>query len=74
MNRESLNDRFAASVVAVLLVLTAWGNALAMLVAAGIGLVVGVLLFRRSITRGGALAAIVGLVVAIAIGLVMILP
>jgi hypothetical protein len=73
MDKQPLNDKWAALVVAVLLILTAWGNAVAMLVFAALGLVVGLLLFRKSITRGGALAAIVGFVVAIAIAPVMLL-
>ncbi|MGA9351205.1 MAG: hypothetical protein WBW48_20700 [Anaerolineae bacterium] len=73
MNDQSLSDRFAALAVAVLLILTAWGNAVAMLVVAVLGLVVGLLLFRKSITRGGALAATVGFVLAIVIALVMLL-
>lgn len=63
---QSVDDRFAALAVAVLLILTAWGNAVAMLVISALGLVVGLVLFRRSNTRGGFLAAIVGLVVAVA--------
>jgi len=73
MNDQSLSDKFAALAVAVLLILTAWGNAVAMLVVAVLGLVVGLLLFRKSITRGGALAATVGFVLAIVIALVMLL-
>jgi hypothetical protein len=57
----------------MLLILMAWGNAVAMLVAAGIGLVVSLLLFRKSIARGGALTATVGFVLAIIIASVMLL-
>lgn len=73
MNNQSLSDRFAALAVAVLLILTAWGNAEAMLAVAVLGLVVGLLLFRKSITRGAVLAATVGCAVAIVIALVMLL-
>ena len=73
MNDQSLNDKLAALAVAMLLVLTAWGNAVAMLVVAALGLVVGLLFFRKSITQGGALAATVGFVLAIVIALVMLL-
>lgn len=73
MNSQPLNDKLAALAVAVLLILAAWGNAVAMLVVAVLGLVVGLLLFRKSITQGGALAATVGFVLAIVIALVMLL-
>jgi hypothetical protein len=73
MDKESLSDRFAALAVAMLLILTAWGNAMAMLVVAVLGLAVGVLLFRKSITRGGLLAATVGFVLAIIIAVMMLL-
>ena len=73
MDSESLSDRLAAVAVALLLILTAWGNAAIMLVAAAIGLVVSAILFRIQLTRGGALSATLGCVVAIAIALVMLL-
>jgi hypothetical protein len=73
MNDQSLNDKLAALAVAVLLLLTAWGNAVAMLVVAVLGLVVGLLFFRKSITQGGALAATVGLVLAIVVALMILL-
>jgi len=73
MNNQSLSDKLAALAIAVLLILTAWGNALAMLVVAVLGLVVGLVFFRKSIVRGGALAATVGFVLAIVIALVMLL-
>ena len=65
--------RLAALAVAVLLILAAWGNAVAMLVVGVLGLAVGFLLFRKGITQGGALAATVGFVLAIVIALVMLL-
>lgn len=73
MNKRSLSDKFTTLVVVMLLILTAWGNAVAMLVVAGIGLVVSLLLFRKSIARGGALTATVGFVLAIIIASVMLL-
>ena len=72
MNNQSLKDKLAALAVAVLLVLTAWGNAVAMLVVAALGLVVGLIFFRKSITQGGALAATLGFVLAIIIALVIL--
>lgn len=73
MGNQSLTDNLAAAAVAVLLILTAWRNAGAILVVAMFGLVVGVLFLRKSIARGGALAAAVGFVLAIVIALVMLL-
>jgi hypothetical protein len=73
MDRQSLNDKLAAIIVAVLLILTAWGNAVVMLVVSLLGLVVGLLFFRKNITKGGPLAAVVGFVLAIIIAFVMLL-
>jgi hypothetical protein len=48
MNKQLLIDGFGALVVAVMLILTAWGNAVAMLIFAVLGLIVGFLLSRKS--------------------------
>jgi hypothetical protein len=48
MNKLLLIDGFGALVVAVMLILTAWGNAVAMLIFAVLGLIVGFLLSRKS--------------------------
>jgi hypothetical protein len=73
MNNQSLSDKLAALAVAVLLILTAWGNAVVMLAVGALGLAVSALFFRKSIARGGALAASVGFVLAIVIALIMLL-
>ena len=73
MNDRALLDKLAALAVAVLLILTAWGNAEAMLLVSVIGLGAGLILFRRSMAQGGALAALVGFVLAIGIALIMLL-
>jgi len=70
MNDQSLSDKITALAVAGFLILTAWGNAIAMFVFAMLGLILGLLFFRRSIGRGGVLAAIVGFTLAIVIVLV----
>jgi hypothetical protein len=70
MNDQSLSDKITALAVAGFLILTAWGNAIAMFVFALLGLILGLLFFRRSIGRGGVLAAIVGFTLAIVIALV----
>jgi hypothetical protein len=71
MNKQSLSDRLAALSVVVLLMLTAWGSAVVMLVFSVFGLV-GLLILRKDIARGGAVAAAVGFVLAIVIALVML--
>jgi len=73
MNNQSLSDKLAAIAVAILLILTAWGNSMAMLVVSVLGLAVGGLLFRESIGSGGLLAATVGFVLAIVIVLIMLI-
>ncbi len=73
MENQSLEDKFAALTIAVLLILTAWGNAVAMLVVSIPGLVAWALFFRKSMVRGGALVVTVGFVLAIAIALVILL-
>lgn len=73
MDNQSLSDKLAAVSVALLLILTACGNAVVMLVVAALGLVVSVIFFRKSITRGGALSATLGFVLATAIALIMLL-
>lgn len=74
MDNQSQSDKIAAVAVALLLILTAWGNAVIMLIVAVLGLVASVIYFRRRTTRGGALSAILGFVVAVAIALIMLLP
>lgn len=73
MDNQPLSDKLAALAVALLLILTAWGNAVVMLVVAILGFVASVIFFRKQITRGGALSATLGFVLAIAIGLIMLL-
>jgi hypothetical protein len=73
MNNQSPSDKLAALAVAVLLILAAWGNAVVMLVVAALGLAVCVLFYRKSMARGGALAATLGLVLAVVIALIMLL-
>ena len=69
MDHQSVSDKLAAIAVALLLILTAWGNATVMLIVAALGLAVVVFIARKNIARGGVLATTVGLVVAIAIAL-----
>jgi hypothetical protein len=73
MDTQSLSDRLAAVAVALLLILTAWGNAEIMLIVAVLGLVVSAILLRTRITQGGALSAALGCMVAVAVAVVMLL-
>jgi hypothetical protein len=68
MNDKSTSDKLAAIVVALLLILTAWGNATVMLIISILGLIL-LLIFRQNITRGGTLAAAVGFVLSVGIAL-----
>jgi hypothetical protein len=55
---------FAALVAAGFLLLTAWGNAIALLVASVLALVIGWVFFRPSDARATALASLIGAAVA----------
>lgn len=72
MDKQRLSDWAAAAVVALVLLLTAWGNAYAMLLVGIVGLVVGLVFFRNTLARGGALAALVGCLLAIGLAVVML--
>lgn len=69
MQDQSVYDMFAGVAVALLLILTAWGNAAVMLIVSVLGLAFVLLVMRKNFTRGGVLAATVGFLVAIAISL-----
>lgn len=73
MKKQRLSGWGAAAAVALVLLLTAWGNAYAMLLVGIAGLVVGLVFFRKSLARGGALAALVGCLLAIALAIVTLL-
>jgi hypothetical protein len=63
------SDFLSALSVALLLILTAWGNADAMLLCSAAGLLVGAFFFRKHIRRGGVLAMIAAFITSIAISL-----
>jgi hypothetical protein len=73
MNQRTAVDKMAALIPAVLLILTALGNATVMLVVSTLALVVLAVFFRREFLWGGILAGAVGCVVALAISLMMML-
>ena len=71
MKPSIMADLYTAATLALLLILTAWGNAVAMLVVATLGVGVGMLIFGRGYARRGALAAVIGFVVALAVAVVV---
>ena len=58
MKTGTLASWYAVAIVAVLLILTAWGNAVAMLAVSTIGVLVSLLVLARSTPRYWALAAL----------------
>ena len=72
MNDRQLSDRVAALLVAVLMLLIAFGSGWVLLVASVLALAVGVLLFRKSLRKGGALVAAVGFLTALVIAVVIL--
>jgi hypothetical protein len=72
MDNQSLYDKLAAVAVSLLLILTAWGDAVVMLVVAVLGLAASVLFFRKRMARAGALSATLGSAIAIAIALILV--
>jgi hypothetical protein len=58
MKTRTLASLYASAAVTLLVILTAWGNALAMLVVSIVGLVVGLLVFGKSIRQRRAMAAL----------------
>lgn len=71
MTRQTAQEWLPGIFLAMLLILTAWGNALAMFTASLLGLVVGLVLFRREQVQGVLLAAALGCVVALIVSLVI---
>ena len=73
MNNLSTSDKLSAVVVAVLIILTAWGNATVMLIVSILGLVAMLFALSGKKPLGGYFAATVGFVLAIGISLVVLL-
>jgi hypothetical protein len=73
MTNQSLSEKFSLIVVIVLLLLTAWGNALVLFAFSVLALIAGFLIFRKNLTRGAALAATAGSIIAIVIALIILL-
>ena len=72
MNDPSILDKATVITVSLLLVLVAWDNAVVMLIAAALGLVAMLLIFRKKIFRRGALGATAGFFLAICISLLLL--
>ncbi len=64
------HQMFAAVAVTVFLLLTAWGNAIAMMVISSVALVIGLFLFRRN-PVAPAFGAVVACVVAVVVALLL---
>jgi hypothetical protein len=67
MTYQAGRESFGVIVVAVLLILTAWGNAFALLTASLIGLAIGLIVFRGELFRESLLAATVGCAIAVVV-------
>jgi hypothetical protein len=67
MKNTAVSSIYTAVTLLALVILTAWGNALAMLVVSILGIAIGLLLFGRNFARGGAVVAVVACVVAFAV-------
>jgi hypothetical protein len=72
MNHQSISDKLAVIAVSMLLILTAWTNAAVMLIVSILWLILFSLISKENITRGGALAATIGFVIAIGISLILL--
>jgi len=72
VDNRKLSDETTSVIVAVLLLLTAYGNAWVMLAVAGLLLAGLFVLYRDDAVRGGALTAVVAAVVAAVIALGML--
>ena len=73
MNDQAIFDKASVIAVSVLLILTAWNNAIAMFFVGAVGLAAMLIIFRKKISQKGALGASVGFVLAIGISLLLML-
>ena len=70
--KSAFADLFGALAVSVFLLLTAWGNAVAMFVVSLLGLAIGIALLPRNYRRDAILIAAVGGIVACAASFVLL--
>jgi hypothetical protein len=73
VNERSFRESLAPVAVAALLILTAWGNAMAMFAVSAVGLLVTLLVSPRAYRRDGVLIAMVGAAVGVVTLLVMLM-
>ena len=71
MKTSTLTDLYTAATVTTLLILTAWGNAVAMFVVAVLAVVTGLMIFGKNFTRRGVGAAVAACIVAAAIAVIL---
>jgi hypothetical protein len=64
MKTSNLANLYAGIATAVFVIVTAWGNAIAMFVVGVIGCVVGLLIFRKTFAGVGTLVAVTSCLVA----------
>jgi hypothetical protein len=64
-------DHLVGAVVALLLILTAWGNAIAMIIVSGLSLAVSLVVFRGRIGRG--VPFVIAVAAAVAVGIAIVL-
>ena len=71
MKTASLSNLDSGVIIAVLVILTAWGSALAMLAVSVLGIAIGLLLFGRDFARRGAVVAVLVCVIAFFVGFLL---
>jgi hypothetical protein len=69
--QTSAQSAFPPIAVATLLLLTAWGNAIAMLTVSATGLIVGAIIYRRALFKGAAFVAFVAFLIAAGIAVAL---
>ena len=69
--QNSAEAAFPPIAVATLLILTAWGNAIAMFIVSATGLIVGAIIYRRDLFKGAAFVAFVAFVIAAGIAVAL---
>ena len=63
--RKEKEDAFAAIAIAIILILTAWGNAIAMMIGSVVALVMMLVVCEGRLFRGAALPVVVAISVAV---------
>jgi hypothetical protein len=71
MNTAALRNIYTGVIITGLVILTAWGNAVAMLVVSLLAIAIGLFLFGRDFARRGAAAAVLACIIAIVVALLL---